>query len=75
MPLFAREFIVSGASLEAQIVKNPPAMQGDSGSILGLGRYLGEGDGYPLQYSGLQNSMDRGVWRLWPMVLQSVTHD
>ena len=31
---------------------------GDLGSILGLGRYPGEGNGYPLQYSGLQNSMD-----------------
>ena len=31
---------------------------GDLGSILGLGRSLGEGKGYPLQYSGLQNSMD-----------------
>ena len=31
---------------------------GDLGSIPGLGRYLGEGKGYPLQYSGLENSMD-----------------
>ena len=31
---------------------------GDLGSILGLGRSLGEGKGYPLQYSGLENSMD-----------------
>ena len=31
---------------------------GDLGSILGLGRYPGEGKGYPLQYSGLENSMD-----------------
>ena len=31
------------------------------GSILGLGRYPGEGKGYPLQYSGLENSMDRIV--------------
>ena len=37
---------------------------GDLGSIPGLGRSLGEGTGYPLQYSGLENSMDfrvRGV--------------
>ena len=37
---------------------------GDLGSIPGLGRSLGEGNGYPLQYSGLENSMDcivRGV--------------
>ena len=31
---------------------------GDLGSIPGLGRFLGEGKGYPLQYSGLENSMD-----------------
>ena len=31
---------------------------GDLGSILGLGRSAGEGKGYPLQYSGLENSMD-----------------
>ena len=31
---------------------------GDEGSIPGLGRFPGEGNGYPLQYSGLENSMD-----------------
>ena len=31
---------------------------GDLGSIPGLGRSLGEGNSYPLQYSGLENSMD-----------------
>ena len=85
------------ASLGAQLVKNPPAIQetpvqflgredplendrlptpvflgfpgasackestcngGDLGSIPGLGRSPGEGNGYPLQYSGLENSMD-----------------
>ena len=88
------------ASLVAQVVKNPPAMQetpvqllgqedplekgkaihsifldftcgsvvresacnvGDVGSIPGLGRSPGEGKGYPLQYSGLENSMDHIV--------------
>ena len=36
---------------------------GDLGSIPGLGRSPGEGKGYPLQYLGLENSMDRGAWR------------
>ena len=36
---------------------------GDPGSISGLGRSLGEGGGDPLQYSCLENSMDRGVWQ------------
>ena len=34
---------------------------GDLGSILGLGKSPGEGKGYPLQYSGLENSMDYTV--------------
>ena len=37
---------------------------GDPGSIPGLGRYPEEGNGYPLQYCCLENSMDRGAWRL-----------
>ena len=36
---------------------------GDTGSIPGLGRSPGEGNGNPLQYSCLENSMDRGAWR------------
>ena len=49
-------------SFVAQLVKNLPAMQETwvrcLGSIPGLGRSPGEGKGYPLQYSGLKNSMD-----------------
>ena len=36
---------------------------GGLGSIPGLGRSLGEGISYPLQYSGLENFMDRGAWQ------------
>ena len=49
----------------AQAVKNPPADAGDArdmGSIPGLGRSPGEGNGSPLQYSCLENSKDRGAW-------------
>ena len=35
---------------------------GDLGSILGLGRFPGEGNGNPLQYPCLGNLMDRGAW-------------
>ena len=35
---------------------------GDPGSIPGSGRHPGEGNGCPLQYSCLENSMDRGAW-------------
>ena len=38
--------------------KESACKAGDLGSILGLGRSPGEGKGYPLQYSGLENSMD-----------------
>ena len=47
----------------AQMVKNLPENAGDLGSIPGLGRSPGEGNGYPLLYSCLENSMDRGAWR------------
>ena len=36
----------------------------DLGSIPGLERSPGEENGYPLQYSGLENSMDRGAWQV-----------
>ena len=36
---------------------------GDPGSIPGSGKTLGEGNGNPLQYSCLENCMDRGVWQ------------
>ena len=45
----------------SSVVKNLPANVGDSGSISGSGRSPGEGNGSPLQYSCLENSMDRGV--------------
>ena len=49
----------------AQMVRNPPANAGDTGDaglIPELGRSPGEGNGNPLQYSCLENSMDRGAW-------------
>ena len=44
------------------MVKNLPANAGDAGSIPGLGRSLGEGNGNPPQYSCLENPMYRGAW-------------
>ena len=46
----------------AQLVKNPPAKAADTGSIPGSGRSSGEGNCNPLQYSCLENPMDRGAW-------------
>ena len=48
------------------VVKNPPANAGDPGdasSISGSGRFPGVGNGNPLQYSLLENPMDRGACR------------
>ena len=50
----------------ALAVKNLPANAGDkrdAGSIPELGRYPGEGNGDPLQYSCLDNAMDKEAWR------------
>ena len=44
------------------MTKNPPANVGNLGLIPGLGRSLGEGNSYPLQYFCLENSMNRGAW-------------
>ena len=68
-----------GASLVAQLVKNPPANAGetrDKGSIPELGRSPGEGNGNPLQYSRLENPTDRGTrWATIHGVTESDTSD
>ena len=47
----------------SMVVKNSPASAGNVGSIPGLGRFPGEGNGNPLQYSYLGNPMDSGGGR------------
>ena len=62
--------MIKWASQVAPVVKYPVANAvdiGDMGSILGSGRSPGGRRGNPLQYSHLENSMDRGVW--WATVL------
>ena len=54
--------VCEGAFLMAQVVKNLLAMQEILGLIPGLGRFPGEGNCNLLQYSCLENSMDRGAW-------------
>ena len=46
----------------SSVSKESACNAGDLGSISGLGRYPGEGNGNPLQYSCLENPMDRGTW-------------
>ena len=51
---------------DGSVVKNLPASAGDTGdvgSIPEFGRFPQEENGNPLQYSSLENSMDRGAWR------------
>ena len=44
-------------------------------SISGSGRSPGEGNGYSLQYSCLENPMDRGAWQVQSIAPQSIGHD
>ena len=60
------------------VVKNPSANADDvreAGSISGSGRCPGEGNGNPLQYSHLENSMDRRAWWAHNEGSQRVRHD
>ena len=50
-------------SYGGSVVKNPPANAGNTDSIPDLGRFPGEGNGNPPQYSCLGNPMDRGAWQ------------
>ena len=64
--VFVREL---AGSFNGSVVKNPPANARDSGdmsSISGWGISPREGNGSPIQYSCLENSMDRGAW--WAIV-------
>ena len=67
-------YVISFCGLLPQ--KNPPAKAGDpgdAGSIPGLGRSSGGGHVNPLQYSCLENLMDRGAW--WATVHRVVESD
>ena len=59
-------------------MKNPPANAGnigDVGSIPGMGRSLGGGNGNPLQYPCPENPVDRGAWRATFHGVTRVGHD
>ena len=63
LPILIGLFIYNSGLPGGSVVKNPAAKAGDVGSIPGLGRSSGEGNGNPLQYSCLENPMDRGAWQ------------
>ena len=69
--LFTPEFLGFSCS---STVKESTCNMVDLGSIPGLGRSLGEGKGYPLQYSCQENPMDRGAWQATVIGLQ-IRHD
>ena len=56
-------------SYSLALPQNPPSNAGDMGSIPGSGRSPGEGNGNPLQYSCLENPMDKRAW--WAVVHMS----
>ena len=67
--LFIHSFtgvILYGLPCRLSGVKNPPASTGDSSLIPGSGRSPGDGNGNALQYSCLENLMDKGPW--WAIV-------
>ena len=57
------------------MVKNPPANAGNTSSIPGLGRSPGGGSGTPLQYSFLENPMNRGGRQATVHGVMRVGHD
>ena len=59
----------------AQMVKNLPTMQEVSVQLLGWEDSPGKGNGYPLQYSCLENSMDRAAWWATSHEIERVGHD
>ena len=61
--------------LVAQSVKESACNAGDPGLIPGLGGSPGEGNGNPLQYSCLENPMDRGAWQATVYGVTRVRHD
>ena len=63
------------SGLAAAAKKNLPANAGDGVLIPGPGRSPGEGNGNPLQYSCLENPMDRGAWRLQSMGSHKIGHN
>ena len=66
------------AFLVVLVVKNPPANAGDvreAGVIPVLGRSLGGGHDNPLQYSCLENPIDRGAWQATVIGSQRVPQD
>ena len=66
MVQLSHPYVTTEKTIVALLVKTPPANTGDvrdAGLISGSGRYPGRGNVNPLQYSYLENYMDRGTWQ------------
>ena len=74
LSLFNNGLLYARISLIAQSVKKLPGLA-DLASVPGLGRSPGEGKGNPLQYSCLENPMDRGAWQATGHGVARVRHD
>ena len=72
---FATSRSYLGLSMVAQISKEFACNAGDPGLIPRLGKSPGEGNGYPFQYSCLENSVDRGAQWVQSTGLQRVRHE
>ena len=59
----------------SSVGKESACSAGDPGSIPGWGRSSGEGNGNPLQYSHLENRIDRGAWQATVHGIAKVGHD
>ena len=61
--------------LHSSVGKDSVCNAGDPGSIPGLGRFPGEGNGNPLQYSCLENPMGRRAWQATVHAVAKIRHD
>ena len=68
-------YFLSGGFPGTSVGKESACNAGDLGSIPGLGRYPGEGNGNPLQYSCLENPMDREAWEATVHGVARVRHN
>ena len=74
-PLIWVKLDVSSGFPGGLVEKNLPANAGNTSLIPGSGRFPGEGNDNPLQYSCLENLMDRGAWWAQSIGSQRVGHD
>ena len=65
-------FVIQEISLVAQMVKESACNTEDLGLIPGSGSSPGEGNGHPLQYSCLENPMDKADWRVTVPVVTKI---